>query len=99
MNAAVMLTADAIKPNHHCGETDVKILLKDCMVRKAQVRELREQNISSTEELTGYVSRAPVASACTTRRIKNRIQRPYAGPYCTAGVVARLSSHRSGWCA
>jgi hypothetical protein len=39
------------------------MLLKDCMVAKAQIGDLSEQNISSTEELKGYVSRAPVASA------------------------------------
>jgi hypothetical protein len=56
-----MPTADASKANHHCGETDNKMFLKDCMVGKAQIRKLREQNISSTEELAGYVSRAPAA--------------------------------------
>jgi hypothetical protein len=40
-----MPTADAIKTNH-CGETDDNMLLKDCMVGKAQIQELREQNIS-----------------------------------------------------
>jgi hypothetical protein len=56
-----MPTAEETKTNHHCGETDDKMLLKDCMVGKAQIRELREQNISGTEELAGYVSRAPTA--------------------------------------
>jgi hypothetical protein len=45
MDAALMPTADAIKTNH-CGETDDNMLLKDCMVGKAQIQELREQNIS-----------------------------------------------------
>jgi len=45
MDAAVIPTADAITTNH-CGETDDKMLLKDWMVGNAQIRELREQNIS-----------------------------------------------------
>jgi hypothetical protein len=70
MDAAVIPTADAIK-TAHCGETADKMLLKDCMVTKTQIGVLREQNISSTEDLTGYVSRAPVASARTTRCVKS----------------------------
>jgi hypothetical protein len=70
MDAAVIPTAEAIK-RAHCGETADKMLLKDCMVAKAQIGDLSEQNISSTEELKGYVSRAPVASASTTRCIKS----------------------------
>jgi hypothetical protein len=70
MDAAVIPTAEAIK-RAHCGETADKMLLKDCMVAKAQIGDLSEQNISSTEELKGYVSRAPVASARTTGCIKS----------------------------
>ena len=36
MDAAVILTAEAIK-RAHCGETADKMVLKDCMVGKAQV--------------------------------------------------------------
>src|SRR5579864_5164573 len=100
MDAAVMPTADAIKTNH-CGETDDKMFVKDCMVGKAQIRELREQNISQHRRTDR------LRESCASRlgmynkayKIKSRIRLAYARSHLIAGSVAGLSSYRSGWCA
>jgi len=65
------------------------------MVGKAQIRELREQNISSIEELTGYVSRAPVAIGVYKKayKIQSRIRLAYARSGCIARIMAS-----SSWC-
>jgi hypothetical protein len=96
MDAAVIPTAEAIK-RAHCGETADKMLLKDCMVAKAQIGDLSEQNISSTEELKGYVSRAPVASASNKVykiRLRSGSSRP--PPSATDTLLGRVASGATG---